>query len=85
VLSGPGCPTAAAGSTHTFTLTPKPETSSVGCVMGMGAIGRLVNGISFYGWSDGLSYNSKGVWHNLGELLYIYLFLITHIIIVCSD
>ena len=48
----------------TFTLNPLPEASSAGCTSGMAAIGYFVNGVAYYGWGDGVSYNSAGVWNN---------------------
>lgn len=64
VALGPVCPTAQT-STHSFTLTPAPETSSNGCFTSLSVIGRTVNGVSMYNWADGMSYLSQGVWKNL--------------------
>lgn len=58
---GPTCPT---GTSHTryFPLLPQPASTQT--ATGMGKIGFLVNGVSFYNWSDGPSYGNQRVWQN---------------------
>lgn len=61
---GPVCPSASI-TTNYWDLNPSPETASGGCYTPkLGVIGRLVNGVSIYGSSDGHSYNNGNVWSN---------------------
>ncbi|MCG8609496.1 MAG: YHYH protein, partial [Pseudomonadales bacterium] len=66
---GPVCPE----DTSKVGLFPEsPEVNEADCDTGLDAIGYAVNGVSMYGWSDGQSYNSEGVWQALAPLAEVY-------------
>lgn len=50
----------------------EPVATEEECDTGLGVLGYLVNGTSVYGWGDGQSYNSDGVWWNLAPIAEVY-------------
>ena len=62
---GPGCPLDMEKSVF-FATAPEPNPGT--CEAGLGITGLLVNGTSVFGWGDGQSYQSEGVWENLAPV-----------------
>jgi hypothetical protein len=61
---GPGCPTTQATEAY-FPLSPTMAAEGEEAETGLGKLGLWVNGVSIYGWGDGMSYENGGVWQNL--------------------
>lgn len=66
---GPVCPR---DVEHEHYFADAPEAASSECEPGLGTIGLWINGVSVYGYSDGMSYNSEGVWTNLAPVFEVY-------------
>ena len=75
----PPGPTCAADQSTTYDMSiplkPRPNietTTSKRCYVSMGTQGWFVNGVAFFGWSDGLSYNNQNVFHNVALNFELY-------------
>lgn len=66
---GPVCPLDVA---HEHYFPDNPTSASSECTSALDTIGLWVNGVSVYGYSDGMSYNSEGVWPNLAPVFEVY-------------
>ncbi|MEO2108322.1 MAG: YHYH protein [Actinomycetota bacterium] len=68
---GPGCPTTQATEAY-FPLSPTMAADGEEAETGLGKLGLWVNGVSIYGWGDGMSYENGGVWQNLAPSFEVY-------------
>lgn len=68
---GPVCPQDVAHEAY-FASAPTLAEEGAECEPGLDTIGLWVNGVSVYGYSDGMSYNSEGVWMNLAPSFEAY-------------
>lgn len=66
---GPVCPE---DVSHQVYIPTSPTPATTDCSQGLGIIGLILNGASVYGWGDGQSYNSQGVWQNLAPEAELY-------------
>ena len=66
---GPVCPL---DVEHEHYFPDNPTSASSECTTALDTIGLWVNGVSVYGYSDGMSYNSEGVWSNLAPVFEVY-------------
>ena len=66
---GPVCPL---DVEHQVYLPDNPAAASTECELGLDTVGLWINGVSVYGYSDGMSYNFEGVWTNLAPAFEVY-------------
>ena len=66
---GPVCPL---DVEHQHYFPDNPVEASDECDLGLDTVGLWINGVSVHGYSDGMSYNSEGVWTNLAPAFEVY-------------
>ncbi len=66
---GPVCPL---DVEHQVYFPDNPTAASSECVLSLDTVGLWVNGVSVYGYSDGMSYNMEDVWTNLAPAFEVY-------------
>lgn len=68
---GPACPSTQETQAY-FPLSPTMAADGEESEGGLGKLGLWVNGVSIYGWGDGMSYENGGVWQNLAPVFEVY-------------
>ena len=66
---GPACPS---DQERVANIPSTPTPASSDCATSINTMGLMLNGTSIYNWSDGVSYNSEGVWDQLAPEFEIY-------------
>ena len=61
-------PTGGSGAVLLLPLSPELAADGEETTTGLGQIGLFVNGVSIFGWGDGMSYNNDRVWFNLAPI-----------------
>lgn len=68
--TGPSCP---AGDNNKTTYLPlQPRKTFKRCYQPMGSIGLFSNGVNFFGYLDGTSYNDESIWNSLAVKFEVY-------------
>ena len=66
---GPSCPTDQGYQVY-FPVTPAQATST--CYTQVNSVGLYKNGAAIFNWSDDMSYNNAGAWHQLAAKFEVY-------------